>query len=114
MLHPKEDDITLNPWEVVVKIVFFPSSSIYRREFVTMETDPCKLFFLCVGIIIPSYNCSSQVVSVLQAKISCRKICNYMPVCTIPLFFSVSFFPLSFSFMLAPPFQCSSIFLVSV
>ena len=28
------------------------------------------------------------------------------------LFFSVSFFPLSFSFMLAPPFQCSSIFLV--
>ena len=27
-------------------------------------------------------------------------------------FFSVSFFPLSFSFMLAPPFQCSSIFLV--
>ena len=28
-------------------------------------------------------------------------------------FFSVSFFSLSFSFMLAPPFQCSSIFLVS-
>ena len=28
------------------------------------------------------------------------------------LFFSVSFFSLSFSFMLAPPFQCSSIFLV--
>ena len=28
-------------------------------------------------------------------------------------FFSVSFFPLSFSFMLAPPFQCSSIFLVT-
>ena len=28
-------------------------------------------------------------------------------------FFSVLFFPLSFSFMLAPPFQCSSIFLVS-
>ena len=27
-------------------------------------------------------------------------------------FFSVSFFPLSFSFMLAPPFQCSNIFLV--
>ena len=27
-------------------------------------------------------------------------------------FFSVSFSPLSFSFMLAPPFQCSSIFLV--
>ena len=27
-------------------------------------------------------------------------------------FFSVSFFPLSFSFMLALPFQCSSIFLV--
>ena len=27
-------------------------------------------------------------------------------------FFSVSFLPLSFSFMLAPPFQCSSIFLV--
>ena len=26
--------------------------------------------------------------------------------------FFVSFFPLSFSFMLAPPFQCSSIFLV--
>ena len=25
-------------------------------------------------------------------------------------FFSVSFFPLSFSFMLAPPLQCSSIF----
>ena len=29
-------------------------------------------------------------------------------------FFSVSFFSLSFSFMLAPPFQCSSIFLVSI
>ena len=31
-----------------------------------------------------------------------------------PFFFSVSFFPLSFSFMLAPPFHFSSKFLVVV
>ena len=49
----------------------------------------------------------------LRSFSNCKAAENFLRTRVASLF-SVSFFPLSFSFMLAPPFQCSSIFLVYI